>query len=199
MKFYKPAFVRVTAFGLWVTALCGCEGRSERKKLPDFRSLYGWEDRPLTKTGVQPFQTNDTSIAEGGRLCSFVAVALPDPSGDSLAVSIATSYGPVAGTLIEQWARLDKRGILIDLRSQPGNDDYRADYLVKANLPDNDHFNVPVVFVWDHGSANRAGYFIKEISSIPEIKCDLISEEHHAEGKAKNDCFSPVEPGFGQQ
>jgi len=197
MKFYKPVFIMMLT--LWVIALCACDGRPARKKLPDFTSLQGWEDLPLAKTEKQFFFTSDTTIMEGSRLVNFLSISLPDPMYDSLAISMATSYKPLAATLIEQWSKKEKKGVLIDLRNKAGNDDRRANFLVKKNLPDNANINIPVVLIWDRASAYRADYLIKLMSSMPEIKCDLISESNKPEGIGRNDCFSPVIPSFDQQ
>jgi hypothetical protein len=37
------------------------------------------------------------------------------------------------------------------------------------------------------------------MSSMPEIKCDLISDNKKPEGSGRNDCFSPVIPSFDRQ
>ncbi len=199
MKFYAPSLiVKMAVLACWVITLCGCEGKPERKKLPDFTSLQGWEDMPLPQEEQQPFFTSDTTIMEGSRLKNFLSVAMPDPKYDSLAISMVTTYEPFAATLIEKWAKQYKKGVLIDLRTQAGNDNQRADFLVKENLPGNTNINIPVIFIWDRPSAYRFDYLVNVLNAVPGIKCNLISESRAADGVGRNDCFSPTEPSLDE-
>lgn len=180
-------------------AIYGCEGRPDRKKLPDFSSLQGWEDTPLPKVEKQPFFVSDTTINEGRKLSSYLTVTMADPMYDSIAISMVTSYEPVAGLLFEKWAKQQKKGILIDLRTRPGNEAHRADFLVKKSVPDDPAVKIPLIFIWDRASAYRFDYLMNALTSIPEIKCSLVSESRLPDGVGRTDCFSPSEPDFDQE
>jgi hypothetical protein len=200
MKCYNPALiVKVALIVWWTTILWGCDGRPDRKKLPDFTSLQGWEDMPLPKAENQSFYTTDTVILKGSRLSKFLSISMPDPNQDSLAISLVTNYEPLAGTMVEKWLDQQKTGILIDLRTKAGHENHRADFLVTSSLPGNSNINIPLIFIWDRPSAYRYNYLKQALISIPEIKCSLVSESRMVEGIGRNDCFSPTEPSFDQE
>ena len=182
---------------MWfMIAFSGCDVRPERKKLPESVSLQGWEDMPLAKAEKQPFIVSDTTISEGNKLASFLSVTLDDPQYDSVAMQILTKYEPFAGFLIEKWAKQQKKGILLDLRVRPGAEIHRADFLLKKTLSDNPDIKIPLILIWDRSSAYRFDYLIAALTSIPEIKCNLISESRQTEGIGRTDCFSRIEPEF---
>jgi hypothetical protein len=200
MKCYNPALiVKIALFVCWTLALCGCDGRPDRKKLPDLTSLQGWEDTPLPKADNQPFIASDTAIMKGSKLSRFFSISMPDPRNDSLAISLVTNYGPFARSFIEKWVNQQKTGILIDLRTKAGNENHRADFLVKSSLPGSSNFNISLIFIWDGASAYRYVYLKDALTSMPEIKCSLISESRKVDGVGRNDCFSPTEPSFDQE
>ena len=200
MKCYNPALiVKMALFVWWTIALCGCDGRPDRKKLPDISSLQGWEDMPLPKAENQLFVASDTVIMKGSKRARFLSIAMPDPSHDSLAISLVANYEPFARALIEKWVNQQKTGILIDLRTKAGYENHRADFLVKSSLPGNSNINIPLIFIWDRASAYRYGYLKDALTSMPEIKCSLVSESRMVEGVGRNDCFSPTEPSFDQE
>ena len=103
MKHYFYYFLSTTLL------LSGCGGKPERKKLPDVSLFPGWEDMPLAKASQGLLFTGDTSIQEGTTLTRFSAVALPDPSFDSLTVAMVNGYAPLAGTLLSQWELQGKK------------------------------------------------------------------------------------------
>ncbi|PWT75223.1 MAG: hypothetical protein C5B59_09330 [Bacteroidetes bacterium] len=197
MKVYN--FTLVALLASLAIGFYGCEGRPERKKLPDFFSLEGWEDTPLPKADKVPFYLSDTTITEGGKFASFLSITMADPMYDSVAVHMAESYQPFASILIEKWAKEKKKGILIDLRTTTGSNIQRADFLLKKSLPDNPNFKIPIIFIWDPSSSYRYDYFVNALASMPDIKCSLVSESRQVEGVGRNDCFSPVQPDFDQE
>ena len=141
----------------------------------------------------------ETTITEGGKLARYLCVTMSDPSYDTVALRLAASYEPFASMLIEKWAKQEKKGILIDLRTKVSNDIHRADFLIKENLSDNSNMKIPIIFIWGPSSAYRFDYLVNALTSIPEIKCSLISESRLVEGVGRNDCFSPTKPDFDQE
>jgi hypothetical protein len=190
MKQYFYFFVTIALL------LAGCGGKPERKKLPDLSIFPGWEETPLDKAHQGLLFTGDTSLEEGSRLTCFSGIALPDPAFDSLTVAMVRGYGPLAETLFSQWETQVKKGVLIDLRSGPGVDYFRADFAVSPQVSGNAKTKVSVVFIWDRPSANRAGYLIEAMESVSEINCILVADSRHTGGLPRTDCFSPSPTGY---
>ncbi|HEX4850966.1 MAG TPA: hypothetical protein VFV08_09180 [Puia sp.] len=197
MKFYS--FTLVAVISSLAIGFYGCEGKAERKKLPDILSIDGWEEMPLPKADMEPFAFGDTTIIESGKLTSFMSVTMPDPLYDSIAIRIVSGYEPFATILFEKWANQKQKGILIDLRTRIGNTTNRADFLVKNSLIGNSNNKIPLIFIWDPSSSYRFDYLVNALSSMPEIKCSLVSESRLVEGVGRNDCFSPTQPDFDQE
>ncbi len=200
MKFYPTAFItRMATIAICASALCACEGKPSRKKLPDFTGIRGWEEMPLKRTGTQPFFTSDTTMIERGKRIHFFSIAMPDPVYDSLAMGIARDYEPLVSLFLEQWSKQGRGGILIDLHSQEDNGMQRVDFMAEKISSKGDASAVPVVLIWDRASAYRAEYLVGALKAVPGIKCTLLSDSRQTEGVRRQDCFSRTAPGFDQE
>jgi hypothetical protein len=194
MKFYY--FTSAAVFAWLTLAFYGCDVRPERKKLPEFSGLQGWEDMPLAKSEKPPFLIGDTTINDGNKLASFLSFTMTDPMYDSVTMHMIKSYEPFTGLLFERWAKQQKKGILIDLRLLPDSDPRRADFSLKKNTTEYSPIKVPLIIIWDRASEYRFDYLLNALRTMPEIKCNLISESRQTEGIGRTDCFSRIEPEF---
>ncbi len=103
-------------------------------------------------------------LSVDGTGASWLTFPLPNASYDSLAFSLAETYRPVAGPLIQQWARNNDNGIVLDLRS--GNHGVqRATFSVETPVR-----SIPVVLLWDRFSAFRASAYLRTLKTVPGIK-----------------------------
>ena len=148
--------------------------------------------RPLLQEqqAIFLFYTSEVEIQSGGTMETFVAVSLPDPANDSLAMSLVNSYKPLALPLLAEWGTRERKGVLIDLRSSASPAIHREDYVIERG----DAFSIPVVFLWDPASAARAAAFIGLLQSIPAVHCRLSEGSYH---EGRQDCFEPVSPCIG--
>jgi hypothetical protein len=204
MKLLLPS-VLLKGIGLLLllSGFYGCRGRPERKKMPEFTGL-SFEGEPLFQsqepgTKDWPFYTGDTTIMTGGRNSNFLSIAMPYPAYDSLAWGTIKAYEPFAASFLMGWTRLEKDGILIDLRSNAGRETHRADFQMEvresAMLP------ISLVFLWDAPSVARAASFIAALHLLPEIDCSFIGgEDGMAYGQiGRQDCFRPAPPVLDPQ
>jgi hypothetical protein len=138
-------------------------------------------------------------MADGSKSASFMDIAMPDPQYDSLAMGLVQNYEPLAGSLMYEWSKQDRKGILIDLRGQTEGQNGRADFRIEKVLPGDIRITIPVVFLWDDQSLYRAYYFMHALQSLQAIKCSLINNSRETGRKGRQDCFSPTAPGFDGQ
>ena len=175
-----------------VLLLGACSGgvpKPERKKMPELNSFSSqWEISYNTQPEAFsfPLRTSYVDLLQEGKATTFLAVNFSDNNFDSLALSLAGSYKSIAPTLLQQWAQQQKgTGILIDLRYAASVQTQRSEYVLESN-----GVSLPVIFLYDQASANRASTFISVLQSVPTIHCTLTGASHTDKDGARNDCFS---------
>ncbi|MES1250203.1 MAG: hypothetical protein ABUL46_05930 [Chitinophaga rupis] len=168
--------------------------------MPEFagQSLEGELPFKSQEMGVKdwPFYTGDTSIMADGRISNFLSISMPYPAYDSLAWGTVKAYEPFAASFLMQWNQLGKDGILIDLRNNAGSATHRADFQLGARgsalLP------IPLVFLWDAGSAYRAASFIGGLRLLREFSCRFTGGEDGLTNGliGRQDCFKSAPPSL---
>jgi len=173
-RFAKQGMILVLA-----AQLCGCgvgSAPEPRRKMPDFNTMTdGIEfSLPFThqrlenltqKKSLVPFAITNVDLILNGSLHSFVSVPLLSPGSDSLAYNMINTYKLFAMPLLAQWSRQERNGVLLDLRSKTGNQQFRADYLIEQS--ENSAF--PVVFLWDNSSSQRAAVYMNLMQELPGV------------------------------
>lgn len=199
MKFISPPFFfKSIGLMLLIGIFSSCGGRPERKKMPEFAGL-SLEGEPLYRnqeigTKEWPFYASDTSIMTGGRMSTFLSIAMPYPAFDSLAWGTVKAYEPFAASFLMEWTRLGKDGILIDLRNNIGRETHRADFRIEGH--ESAIIPIAIVFLWDAGSTARAASFMGALRLLPEINCSFIGgDDGMFHGQiGRQDCFKPTSP-----
>ena len=175
----RSGFLPCIGLGLAVGIFFGCAGagpgRPERKKMPD---LTDWA---LGASPADfPFHTGVIDIGTA----SFISVALPDPAYDSAAMGLISSYEPFALPLLTEWAKQERKGVVVDLRSRPDGG-MRADYTVDRSGA----FSIPVIFLWDQASAGRAAAYINVLQSLSSVRCRCTGGRDGGYLTGRKDCF----------
>ncbi|MGE7775532.1 hypothetical protein [Chitinophaga caseinilytica] len=161
-----------TACLLLAGVAAGCSGGAglpkSRNKLPEPDFPGGQKQECSFASGNPAFASG---FAEGmvdlsidGTGASWLTVPLPDASYDSLAFSLAETYRPIAGPMINQWAGSNDNGIVLDLRAGD-QATQRADFSVKTPVR-----SISVVLLWDRSSAFRASAYLRTLQTVPGIK-----------------------------
>lgn len=188
-------------FGLLLSTFClSCHrGRPARKELPDsFNSAFDDQTPsfgfPKTTsdflTGDIFFYSSDTAITLNGLTRNFLVIAMPDPAHDSTVLSMIRAGREMASYLITQLHQENKTGVVIDLRRSYDSRTNRQDYLVKGAATKEQ--KLPVIFLWDPGSAGRAAAFMSELEQFPAITLSTSSNKLQYE----QDCFQDTHPDF---
>jgi hypothetical protein len=176
-----------------VNLLPGCrsEGptKQERKKMPGVRSLSSdWELSFANQSNGLfnfPYQAGYVDLMDNGKTTTFFAIGLPDPGFDSIALSLANSYKPLAIPMLTQWAQGERNGVLLDLRGDHRTGSTRTDYLVESPS-----FSIPVVLLWNTASSSRVQSLVNMLQSVPSVKCMQTSESRLGANGARQDCFA---------
>lgn len=148
---------------------CTTPAKTERKEMPAFNSIGISEEGPPQYTQLEgiPLYTRPVVIETDQQTDDFVAVSLPDPALDSLATQLVLSQAPMAASLLKQWSTAVRKGICIDLRT--GTDGSAGDHREDFTLQIPEGPSLPVVFLWDGTSAQRAESFIELLRSTTTI------------------------------
>jgi len=183
--FRKDIWLACPLFLLFACA--GAPIKPQRKKMPELNSLNGeWND-PGQAQGFfnLPIRTGYIDIFRNGSPATFLAVKFSDNSFDSVALSLANSYKPMAQALLAQWAQQQGAGLLIDLRqtAEPGTQQTEC-------VLENQSYSVPVIFLYSQTSANRANAYITLLQSIPAVHCKLSGLSHTGKDGSQLDCFT---------
>ena len=155
--------------------------------MPELNSLNSqWDDlyQPQGFFNL-PVRTGYIDLFRNGSASTFFAVKFPDNSFDSAALSLAKSYKPMAEALLAQWAQQQGTGILIDLRQTAEPESQQSEYTLE-----NAGHSIPVIFLYDRTSANRANTFITLLQSVPAVHCKLTSASHSEKDGSRLDCFT---------
>jgi len=186
----------------------GCKaGRPLRKTLPDQFAGNGINERrwPDEETNNEdyflpglPFYAVDTTI--NGK--EFTAIYLRNPDFDSTAFSIIKSYEPFAGSLLNMMAGQGIKGVLIDFRQHPDNQETGANFLVSGQTGKNKEAaaspSVNIVFLWNESSASRAADFMNALKGSAMLAVKDINNKNPFSPAYKQDCFNPSAPGFDE-
>lgn len=152
----------------------GGAGRPDRKKMFTLndQELTGECNfaRPAHELQQTSFGMHDVDLTVNGIRGTYVSLAMPDASCDSAAIAMALTCKPFAVTLLSQWAKQEKKGVLFDLRHNYNNDELRSDYVVESP----GMRSVPVTFLYDRYSANRVAGYINTIKLVPALQCKLL-------------------------
>ncbi|MEJ0105176.1 MAG: hypothetical protein WDO19_22625 [Bacteroidota bacterium] len=187
----------------------GCKaGRPLRKTLPDQFAGNGLNERRLSDEETNaanyslpglPFYAVDTTI--GGK--EFTAIYLRNPDFDSVAFSIIKSYEPFAGSLLNMMNEQGIKGVLIDFRQHPDNEETGANFLVSGQPGKNEAANtspsVNIVFLWNENSASRAAEFMNALKGSAMLAVKDLNNKNPFSPAYKQDCFNPSAPGFDGQ
>lgn len=151
----------------------GCAPRGpakhDRKKVPNLDELGVGDYTPeesLTAPGV-PFTVHHVDVQTADGIAPYVAVSLPDETFDTLAMNLVRNNVKMAVPLLADWASREKEGLLIDLRNTSSGQGHRQDFLIG----DGRQFSVPVVFLWDVASSDRAARFMRVLNAVPNLNC----------------------------
>jgi hypothetical protein len=191
----KMNFKTITISFITISLLTGCMGsKTARKKMPGYESGATGENgrkKMLTKLdpyNFEPCYSSDneaTNINEGinmapsnieifvnGSIQSCVGFYLPNASFDTQVFQLVESYKPFATPLLAQWWQQNKKGVVVDLRSENKTTGTRVDYNITGA-----GFSFPVVLIWDHVSAVRVNDMITMAQEMPGILINQTGEE----------------------
>lgn len=190
MKLFMLPGWRICTTFLLAVVLYGCSGgasKPQRKKMPELNNLGGDAiSFAGDATGLLnlPFQARYVDAMSGGKATSFLAVQLPDAGYDSMALSLAQTYQPLALPLLTQWAQQEGKGLMLDLRNNSNAEGQRSDYVVEGTS-----FALPVVILSDRRSAQRIPSFLDLVKALPGLKIRHIADSELSNG-VRHDCFS---------
>ncbi|WP_316751882.1 hypothetical protein [Pedobacter gandavensis] len=165
------------------TSLLSCEGgdaipNPERKKMPRFNSSgLNQEDevvsrRAYTSCGMS-FETDLVNLDNGTGNNQYICIPLADAEADESAFTLINMFKPFASIYLSQWAKMEKKGIMLDLRSNRQQQGSRVDY----NLEKGESFSIPVIILWDSASALRASSFKQLVGNLPGITSVKVTPE----------------------
>jgi hypothetical protein len=155
--------------------------------MPELNSLNSeWND-PEQPQGFfnLPIRTGYIDLFRNGSAATFLAVKFSDISFDSVALSLANSYKPMAQAILAQWAQQHGTGILIDLRQAAEPETQQTECTLE-----NAGYSIPVIFLYDRTSANRANTFITLLQSVPAVHCNVTGIGHAENAGSRTDCFN---------
>lgn len=193
--------IRLVAILLCIVSLSCRQGRPARKELPPVLSML-----PEIRSTVTPypsrwsltatpsndylFYCTDTSLLTDGIRRTFLVLAIPDPSRDTAIGAMITAGQSLAPYLLTQLQSLHKAGVVIDLRVGDNTPTIREDYSVTSSTLN--ATNLPVIFLWDQGSANRAAFYTQYLEQFPNLSWSITKDRP----RYQTDCFKDVHPTF---
>jgi hypothetical protein len=185
-------------FGILLSLLCfSCQrGRPRRKTLPpEFVSLNdeapGYNTHPPASDIL--FYYSDTSLLLQGLRRNLAVITLAAPDKDSVICSVINAGQSLLPSLFAQLRGESKSGVVIDLRQDATQPTIREDYLISPDKVSADKSDqLPVIFLWDRGSAARASLFTSQFEQYPGISWSIT---RHKPGY-QNDCFTSSHPSF---
>lgn len=164
------------------TVLSGCAGSggSTRKKMPEFNDdgnafEYGQPfhtNRTERSTYGLGFTTSNVDMMSDGSLALCTAVSIP-PAADEQVMNLLSVYKPLAGSLILQWSKQQRNGVVLDFRTKGGYEQERADFRIDGS----DHTGVPVIFLWDKQSSVRASTYMSMLTGFPDLPVTRVNSK----------------------
>lgn len=159
---------------------CTPNSTATRNKFPEFADSgsgfsNGFMSDPQNKNNDNygGMTTSYVTLNYDGVEKQFSCIKLPSAS-DAQILALVSLFKPFAVTLIPQLPAQQKNGFVIDLRSTTVKETNckRADYLIgNADNP-----VIPVVFLWDNSSTQRAAAYISQLGDVPGISIQLHSK-----------------------
>ncbi len=144
-----------------------------RKKLPVVLSSDGIESGP--GFGIKRmhdkswsgygFAVSNTELSINGLPQSCVRVSMPEAENDVQTMNLLAMYKPFAVTMLTEWSKQNRNGVVVDMRANPLLDGSRADFMVEKQ----DVFSFPLIFLWDAYSATRASAYMSMLNDVPGV------------------------------
>lgn len=173
---------------LSISLLSSCEGAGdvpvERKKMPRFSgSALNLEEefvarRAYTSCGMS-FETDIVNLGDPGSGSQYICIPLADAAADASAMALINMFKPFASIYLTQWAKMENKGVMIDLRTDRQQQGNRVDY----NLEKEHSFSIPVVILSDTKSAIRAKSFTQLMSNLPGVTSVKASHQFSIENQ----------------
>lgn len=175
----KYSLLIVSSGVLFSCSVPGGKTRPERKKMFNMNDQVSAGECTFVSAGygVQeaPFAMHDVTMTVNGIRGTYLSLALPDATYDSTAIAMALTCKPFAVPMLTQWANVEKKGVLFDLRNNKNKNEIRTDYIVETP----GMFSIPVIFLYDRLSAGRMAGFVNVIQSVPALQCKLVANGLH--------------------
>lgn len=154
----------------------GIPGREQqRNKMPEFNDLsngfegsgYSFQGSHINNHKEFGLTLSNVDIGFMGTRQSFISVALPSTADDSVAFNLVNTYGRFALPLLNDWAKRERNGVVLDLR-EPQQIDARPE---KTEFVINvaNEGNIPLIFLWSQSSAYRAKAYMKLLDQVTGI------------------------------
>jgi hypothetical protein len=144
-----------------------------RKKLPvllsndGIESGFGFGVKKQEKSwSGYGFTVSNTELSVNGLVQPCVSVSMPDAESDVQAMNLLAMYKPFAVTMLTEWSKQNRNGVVVDMRSNILLEGSRADYMVEKQ----DLFSFPLIFLWDNYSAARASSYMSVLNDVPGVK-----------------------------
>jgi hypothetical protein len=138
----------------------------------------GWDGFSLASTGNQmpsapqyapmPFTMADTVLTLGGSSAAFYVVRIPSGNFDFL-LPMAKVYEPYLSAMLGNWSKTGRQGVAIDLSA--GNATQRSAFQLESA---DHHVSLPIVLLYDQGSAGRVDNLIKTIKTLSIVQCEEL-------------------------
>jgi hypothetical protein len=196
--------------GILLATVCfACQrGRPARKELPPTlttlpeieatvtpvpsRALASQSNRSAqsAQSADYLFYSTDTTVLIDGLRRDLLVLAIPDPTHDAAIGDLISSGQSLAPYLLTELHHQHKSGIIIDLRVEASTPTIRQDYLVSSNTLNES--SLPVIFLFDRTSANRANLFTKYLEAFPNISWSIVNDRP----RYQNDCFKVIHPSY---
>lgn len=171
MKIQQRLLTKGSAFLLISSFLYSCTQVPQRKKMPGYLQSQSFEDEDPFQTGNRyniaglELTAAPVDIVSGGRMEKYISIPLPDASYDAMVTNLFQSYKLLAVPLLTEWAKQGRNGVVLDLRSNTAQSGSQTGY----SLQKGSDFSIPVIFIWDAGSASRATSLMQLAQDIPGV------------------------------
>ncbi|MBC8988220.1 hypothetical protein H9X96_20900 [Pedobacter sp. N36a] len=171
---FNKGWKNYALLALSICLLSSCEGAGdvpvERKKMPRFsNSGFNLEEefagrKSYTSCGMT-FETELITLGDPANSSQYICIPLADAEADAAAFTLINMFKPFASIYMSEWAKMNSKGVMIDLRTDRQQQGHRADYQLKK-----DHsFSIPVVILSDAKSAIRAKGFTQLMGNLPGV------------------------------
>jgi hypothetical protein len=171
--------IKLAGYGLMlmVSVLTGCAAgtkKPERNKMPELNSFQDFDDQGFAATGAgieYGLTTTSLTLETQDGMQSFVRIPLPDASTDSVTIKLVNTMKPFALPLLSAWSAEQKSGVMLDLSSHKGGVTHRTNYVLAVSGGP----HIPIMILWDQGSAYRAAMVKSLVAGVPYVSLNLTS------------------------